>query len=375
LTKAFVNLPGGGTAIYISSGLAYYRHSDWLGSSRLTSTQARGLYSSQAYAPFGEQYATYPTSGSVDPSYTGQNSDTVSSLYDFTFREHSMSQGRWISPDPLGTGAVDPTTPQTWNRYAYVAGNPLSFIDATGLNRSVGGSYCQPDISNCAGGGGIGNGGLGVGDGSFCTGGQCIAWNFGPGYNVSSTIGATELLAQENGWYAAMVNCGLNPGSCPASGTNPEGVGSNGILYQTITINCEGTISGDSVTLGQCAAPLQVSGPVSAGLQSIYNIYSNTLFGMISSGNRRPGSGLVNASLNNLESWGNNYYSCNQQASWLTACLSVGGPSDWDYIFHGVNDLLPGVPFHYITVALPNSAGNPTVFMDPWLNEINVVRP
>ncbi len=36
LVKAFVSLPGGGTAIYSSSGLAYYRHADWLGSSRLT---------------------------------------------------------------------------------------------------------------------------------------------------------------------------------------------------------------------------------------------------------------------------------------------------------------------------------------------------
>ena len=58
LIKAFVALPGGAKAIYNSSGvLAYYRHSDWLGSSRLTSTVGRGLYSSSAYAPFGEQYA------------------------------------------------------------------------------------------------------------------------------------------------------------------------------------------------------------------------------------------------------------------------------------------------------------------------------
>jgi hypothetical protein len=40
LTKAFLPLPGGATAIYNSTGLAYYRHSDWIGSSRLTSTQA-----------------------------------------------------------------------------------------------------------------------------------------------------------------------------------------------------------------------------------------------------------------------------------------------------------------------------------------------
>jgi RHS repeat-associated protein len=132
LTKAFIKLPGGVTALYNSSGLAYYRHSDWLGSSRLTSTATTPTspYSILAYAPFGEQYAI---SGTPDPSFTGQNSDTVSTLYDFTYRENSPSQGRWISPDPAGMAAVDPATPQSWNRYAYVVNNPLLSVDALGL--------------------------------------------------------------------------------------------------------------------------------------------------------------------------------------------------------------------------------------------------
>ena len=36
-------------------------------------------------------------------------------------------------PDPAGLGAVDPTNPQSWNRYAYVLNNPLSSVDPTGL--------------------------------------------------------------------------------------------------------------------------------------------------------------------------------------------------------------------------------------------------
>lgn len=133
LVKAFVSLPGGATAIYKSSGLAYYRHSDWLGSSRLTSTASRTLYSSSAYAPFGERYKT---SGTVDAAFTGQNSDTVSSLYDFEFRESSPSQGRWISPDPAGIAAVNPRNPQSWNRYAYVLNTPLILTDPFGLDTS-----------------------------------------------------------------------------------------------------------------------------------------------------------------------------------------------------------------------------------------------
>jgi YD repeat-containing protein len=88
LVKAFVALPGGAKAIYNSTGLAYYRHSDWLGSSRLTSTASRTMYSSTAYAPFGEQQQG-ETSGTPDASFTGQDQDTVSSLYDFQFRRQS----------------------------------------------------------------------------------------------------------------------------------------------------------------------------------------------------------------------------------------------------------------------------------------------
>ncbi len=131
LIKAFIALPGGAKAIYSSTGLAYYRHADWLGSSRLTSTQSRGVYSSSAYAPFGEQYAT---SGTADASFTGQDQDTVSTLYDFPARRYSPSQGRWISPDPLGRGAVTLANPQSWNRYSYVKNNPLAYIDPDGTS-------------------------------------------------------------------------------------------------------------------------------------------------------------------------------------------------------------------------------------------------
>lgn len=133
LIKALIALPGGAKAIYNSTGLAYFRHSDWLGSSRLasTATMPTQAYSSSAYAPFGEQYAT---SGSADASYTGQDQNTVPSLYDLWFRRQSPSQGRWISPDPAGFAAADSMSPQSWNRYAFVLNNPLSLIDPSGLD-------------------------------------------------------------------------------------------------------------------------------------------------------------------------------------------------------------------------------------------------
>jgi uncharacterized protein RhaS with RHS repeats len=47
---------------------------------------------------------------------------------------HTTKQGRWISPDPAGMGAVSLANPQTWNRYAYVANGPLNAVDPTGLS-------------------------------------------------------------------------------------------------------------------------------------------------------------------------------------------------------------------------------------------------
>ncbi|MBZ5722082.1 MAG: hypothetical protein LAO03_17045 [Acidobacteriia bacterium] len=136
LSKAFVPLPGGGTAVYGSTGtLAYYRHADWLGSSRFASTPTRTKYFDVAYAPYGEDYAD---SGTMDLDFTGQNQDTVSGLYDFLYREYHAVSGRWINPDPAGLGAVSLTNPQTWNRYAYVSNNPLSAVDPLGLIRCWG---------------------------------------------------------------------------------------------------------------------------------------------------------------------------------------------------------------------------------------------
>jgi len=89
---------------------------------------------SGAHAPFGEAYAT--TSGNSPLGFTGQLNDGQinNTTYYFPERQYRSSQGRWLSPDPAGLAAADPTNPQSWNRYAYVLNNPLSFIDPTGLS-------------------------------------------------------------------------------------------------------------------------------------------------------------------------------------------------------------------------------------------------
>jgi len=136
LQRAMLPLPGQAQAVYNSSGLMYYAHPDFLGTIRLATTPGEGVYFDTAYAPFGE---TYASTGTLEPSYTGQmndtahRQDTAGGLYDFPVREYEV-QGRWPNPDPLGMGAACPKDPQTQNRYGYVRNNPMSYIDPTGAD-------------------------------------------------------------------------------------------------------------------------------------------------------------------------------------------------------------------------------------------------
>jgi RHS repeat-associated protein len=146
--KVFAPAPGGAMIITPNGTygvLAYHRHTDWLGSSRFATTPSETVYFDGAYAPFGEPYAT---SGTTDLVFGGNAQDasvvegaTAGDAYDTLNRKYSASQSRWISPDPSGLSAVDPTNPQSWNRYAYVLNNPLSNIDPLGLDCIYMGSY------------------------------------------------------------------------------------------------------------------------------------------------------------------------------------------------------------------------------------------
>ena len=144
----------GMAAIHNGNGTGYFQHADWLGSSRFAGTPSGTVYYDGAYAPFGENYAEM---GTTDRSFTGQTQDTTPGLYDFLFRQQSSSQSRWLVPDPAGLAAVDITNPQTWNRYAYLANNPLNKIDPKGLDD------CSTDIDGvsdalCDGTGGAAGG-------------------------------------------------------------------------------------------------------------------------------------------------------------------------------------------------------------------------
>jgi RHS repeat-associated protein len=116
----------------------------------------------RAYAPFGEVY-TELNNNTENRTFTGPQEDTTPGIDDFLMRQYSASQGRWLVPDPAGMAAVDITNPQTWNRYAYVANNPLNAVDPLGLHHyclgqevyGSGSPLCASDLDDMSGAAGV----------------------------------------------------------------------------------------------------------------------------------------------------------------------------------------------------------------------------
>jgi RHS repeat-associated protein len=88
---------------------------------------ARGaLLGQAAYSAYG--VATLTTGTTADFGYAGMLYNPATGLYLTKYREYSPAVGRWLSRDPAGESAGI-------NLYAYVGGNPVSYVDPYGLWR------------------------------------------------------------------------------------------------------------------------------------------------------------------------------------------------------------------------------------------------
>lgn len=102
----------------------YYIHNDHLGTPQMLTDQDQSVVWSVEYTPFG-----IVTKGNVNfekSRFPGQYFDVATGTSYNYFRDYDPELGRYIQSDPIGLeGGI--------NTYAYVGGNPLSFIDPLGL--------------------------------------------------------------------------------------------------------------------------------------------------------------------------------------------------------------------------------------------------
>ena len=115
-----------------NSGTTYFDFTDWLGTERVRTDPTMATKETCTNLPFGDSQTC--TGTNVSPlAFTGQQYDSEDNFTNFQFRQHDATQGRWLTTDPSGLAAVDPTNPQTWNRYAYAVNNPANNVDPLGL--------------------------------------------------------------------------------------------------------------------------------------------------------------------------------------------------------------------------------------------------
>ncbi len=106
-------------------GTRHY-HLDHLGSTRLLTRSDGSTAAAIGYAPYGWGYGV---SSTTDMLFTGHERNGSAGSDYMHARQYHSELGRFLSVDPL---QGSPVQPQSLNRYAYVQGNPMNFVDPTG---------------------------------------------------------------------------------------------------------------------------------------------------------------------------------------------------------------------------------------------------
>lgn len=110
-----------------------YHHPDHL--SNRAETDSNGtLVRSFGHFPFGETwYETITTDSLKFASYARESGTGETGLDYAGFRHYSSALGRWMTPDP-DSASMHMLYPQSFNRYSFLVGNPISLLDPIGLD-------------------------------------------------------------------------------------------------------------------------------------------------------------------------------------------------------------------------------------------------
>ena len=129
-------------AMFTSNGSnapnVYFIHADHLNAPRLVVGQSNQTRWRWLAEPFGNTLPETDPNGlgafTLHLRFPGQYFDSESGLYYNYFRDYDASVGRYVQSDPIGLdGGI--------NTYAYVEGNPISYVDPNGLVKHTSGRW------------------------------------------------------------------------------------------------------------------------------------------------------------------------------------------------------------------------------------------
>jgi RHS repeat-associated protein len=108
-----------------------YFHTDHLGSPVAITNESALVVARHKFLPFGEEMTPFVGVDGQPKRFTGHERDSESGLDYMLARYYGAGLGRFLAVDPSAS-SVDPTSPQTFNRYTYARNNPLNRIDPDG---------------------------------------------------------------------------------------------------------------------------------------------------------------------------------------------------------------------------------------------------
>ncbi len=121
-----------------------YLLTDWQGSTRAILSNSGYVQARMDYQVFGEEINSgvglrttaqgFGVNQDLKDRYALTRNDEATGLNHTPWRKQEQRAGRWTSPDPY-KGSMNLGNPQSFNRYSYVGGNPIGFIDPSGLLR------------------------------------------------------------------------------------------------------------------------------------------------------------------------------------------------------------------------------------------------
>ena len=125
LATAFVAL-GNVNAI---AGTVTYFHNDLLGSAVAATNASGQVVWRETYRPYGERLTNDSKAATNDVWYTSRRQDVDTGLVYMGARYYDPVVGRFMGVD---ANSFDPTSPATFNRYAYANNNPYKYVDPDG---------------------------------------------------------------------------------------------------------------------------------------------------------------------------------------------------------------------------------------------------
>jgi RHS repeat-associated protein len=186
---ALIQLAQQSANVYFAGQLVY-ASGVTVGTDSLGSVRFGNGVPNRTYYPYGQEYST--TANDME-KYATYTRDSLTGMDYAVNRYYSSKWGRFLSPDSY-SGSIKLGSPQTWNRYAYVVGDPMNANDPFGL--------CQVDFN-----------GMLTGPSAACNTVAATAWSqamdtwttYTPGTNsLSQSVSITQvdLGAQAESFYA-----------------------------------------------------------------------------------------------------------------------------------------------------------------------------